>query len=166
MVVDLNQLETLVTQLEADTTVLSKIVNDASDAVNTGEEAGTVTTRLGDVVKNIQRVIADASSTAIGNPPVENEAADAYTAIQGDNRKYKRMTAATPITFTVNANVHIANDEFEIEQAGAGTITFAAGAGMTINSRGGLVASSGQYGIVKIKFISPTVAVISGDLTA
>ena len=59
MAIDLNDIEVIVTQLEADTIVLGKIVNDVYDLANPGEEDGTVTTRLGDVVKNVQRVIND-----------------------------------------------------------------------------------------------------------
>lgn len=166
MVVDLNQLEIIVTQLEADSLVLGKIVNDAAGATNTGEEDGTVTTRLGGVVKNIQRVITDANLTATGIPPVENESTATYTLIGSDNRKYKRTTSASAVTITVDANVNAINDELDIEQGGAGQITFVAGAGMTLNSLNGNLASAGQYATFSIKFTSTTVATISGNLVA
>ena len=164
MTVDLNQLEVIVTQLEADSLVLGKIANDSATTTNAGEADGTVTTRLGAVVKNIQKVIADTSSTAIGNSPLEPVTGAAYTLIASDNRKYKRTNSATPVTITVDADVHTINDELEFEQGGAGKITFAAGAGMTLNSLSGNLGSAGQYATFKIKFISATVATISGNL--
>lgn len=166
MVVDLNQLETSVTQLETDVAVLGKIANDSATAANGSNPVGTVTTRLGTVVKNIQRVIADVTDISIGNAPIESISGTAYTLISADNRKYKRTTSATAVAITIDANIHSVNDEIIIEQSGAGQITFTPGSGMTLNSLAGNLKSAGQYAVIKIKILSPSVATIYGDLVA
>lgn len=78
MSIDLNQLNAILIRLQTDAAVLGKIANDAVDAPNPGHESGTVTTRLGDVVKNIQRVISDieAAPNDFLRPTVQNDGVD------------------------------------------------------------------------------------------
>ena len=85
MAVDLNQLEITVAQLEEDATVIGKIVNDAVDAPNAGEADGTVTTRLGDVVKNVNRVLADLTAS---NPVADLSGATTTDLAEGTNLYY------------------------------------------------------------------------------
>jgi hypothetical protein len=166
MVVDLNQLEITVTQLEADAIVLGKIVNDAPDAVNAGEENGTVTTRMGDVVKNARRSLDDIESASMGNFIFESITGTSYTLVAGDQRKYKRTINAAAVSLTIDGGVLSANDEVIVEQGAAGQVTIIQGSGMTLQSLSGNLVSAGQYGVIRIKFISASVATIYGDLIA
>ena len=85
MAVDLNQLEITVAQLEQDATVIGKIVNDPADEPNSGQADGTVTTRLGDVVKNVNRVLLEVSETQ----PVANLSNTTTTSLaEGTNLYY------------------------------------------------------------------------------
>jgi hypothetical protein len=163
MAIDLNTLETTLTQLNADAEALGKIVNDAANAANGAEEAGTVTTRTGDVVKNVQRALQDIEAP-VSTSSVETSSATAYTPIAEDTNKYKEMTANTAITVTIEAGVFVAGDEIEFEQANTGQVTFETGAGMTINSLGGFLSTSGQFAVATLKFKSATVATLYGDL--
>lgn len=95
---------------------------------------------------------------------IEEELGTTYTAVAGDNRKWKEMNNAAAITVTIDASVHAAGDELTFEQKGAGAITFAAGAGFTLNSRGSLLSTSGQHAVASIKLKSATEGVLFGDL--
>jgi len=95
MAVDLNQLEITVAQLEEDATVIGKIVNDAVDAPNAGEADGTVTTRLGDVVKNVNRVLADLTAS---NPVADLSNSTTTDLAEGTNLYYTQGRFDTALT--------------------------------------------------------------------
>lgn len=95
---------------------------------------------------------------------IEEETGTTYTPVATDRRKWKEMNNAAAITITVDNAVHIAGDELTFEQTGAGGLTFAAGAGFTLSSRDGLLATVGQYSVVSIKIKSSSTGVLFGDL--
>lgn len=95
---------------------------------------------------------------------VEEETGTSYTAVSADNRKWKEMNNAAAITVTIDNSVHTAGDELTFEQHGAGVVTFAAGAGFTLNSRGALLSTNGQYAVASIKFKSASEGILFGDL--
>lgn len=55
----INELITLLNQVDEDATVLAAIANDSATSTSNGPAPGLVTTRLGSNVKNVQKVIAD-----------------------------------------------------------------------------------------------------------
>ena len=59
-----------------------------------------------------------------------------YTLVAGDVNDLVTMNNASSITLTVPPSVFSANDTINIAQIGAGQVTFAQGAGVTINSTG------------------------------
>lgn len=99
-----------------------------------------------------------------GGAVIEDITGTAYTAAAADAGKWKRTTDATAVTITIDANVHSANDEITFLQGGAGAMTFAAGAGLTLNSRGGVLPSAGQFAVCGVKFLSATAAILFGDI--
>jgi hypothetical protein len=60
-----------------------------------------------------------------------------YTLVIGDKDKMVTASNAGAITITVPPSVFSANDQISIAQTGAGQVTFAQGAGVTITSTGG-----------------------------
>jgi len=84
--------------------------------------------------------------------------------VVGDVGKYIRFTNGAAITATFNTGIFSANDEMIFEQAGAGVITFTAGAGFTLTSAGSLVDSNGQQTVQGIKFLSASSAILFGNL--
>ena len=88
----------------------------------------------------------------------------AYTAVATDRGKWIRFTNASAVTFTINSGVHTAGDEITLEQAGTGVVTVTAGAGVTVNSRGSLIATNGPYAVATLKCISSSVFTLVGDL--
>jgi hypothetical protein len=59
-----------------------------------------------------------------------------YTLVSGDLNDLVTLSNASAITLTVPPSVFSANDVINIAQIGAGQVTFAQGAGVTINSTG------------------------------
>jgi hypothetical protein len=59
-----------------------------------------------------------------------------YTLVLADKDKMVTLNNASAITLTVPPSVFSANDIVNIAQFGAGQVTFAQGAGVTINSTG------------------------------
>jgi CubicO group peptidase (beta-lactamase class C family) len=59
-----------------------------------------------------------------------------YTLVAGDLNDLVTLNNAGAITLTIPPSVFSANDSLSIAQIGAGQVTFAQGAGVTINSTG------------------------------
>ena len=59
-----------------------------------------------------------------------------YTLVAGDVNKLVTANNASAITITVPPSVYSANDVINVQQIGAGQVTFAAGSGVTITSNG------------------------------
>jgi hypothetical protein len=59
-----------------------------------------------------------------------------YTLVAGDLNDLVTLNNASAITLTIPPSVFSANDAINIAQIGAGQVTFAQGAGVTINSTG------------------------------
>lgn len=86
----------------------------------------------------------------------------AYTLAIGDRGNI--LTASGTFNITVPANVFAAGDRVDIINIGTGTITLAAGSGLTLNSKEGAATIDGQYGAASIVFTSATVAYRIGSL--
>jgi hypothetical protein len=85
-----------------------------------------------------------------------------YTIVAGDAGSMIRSTS-TAITITI-ADVLAVGEKIDFYQAGAGAITFAAGSGVTLQSKDGNLATSAQYvGATVQKMASGSYALI-GDL--
>ena len=81
--------------------------------------------------------------TVIAKTPVINEAGQAYSLTDANFGAYTRFTSATAVTVTVDPDIDLTSDYkvATFRQAGAGTVTFVAGAGVTIN---GSLTMNGQ----------------------
>lgn len=64
-----------------------------------------------------------------------------YTLVIGDQDKLVTLSNASPITLTVPPSVFSAGQSINIQQIGAGQVTLAAGAGVTITSTGATSAA-------------------------
>jgi hypothetical protein len=64
-----------------------------------------------------------------------------YTLVSGDINKLVTASNASAITITVPPSVYSANDVINVQQIGAGQVTFTAGSGVTITSNGATAAS-------------------------
>ena len=67
---------------------------------------------------------------------INTQTGTTYTLVAGDLNDLVTMSNASGITLTLPPSVFSANDTINIAQFGAGQVTFAQGAGVTINSTG------------------------------
>ena len=94
--------------------------------------------------------------------------AGAYTLALTDAAAVVEGTSATAQTFTVPPNSSVAfpvGTVVEVFQYGAGQITIAAGAGVTLRSDGGKAKTAAQYATVGLRQRAANEWVLSGDLS-
>lgn len=70
-----------------------------------------------------------------------------FTLETSDVGKYLRCNSASTITVTITTLAYLDGSCIAFEQAGAGTVTLAAGTGVTLN---GDLSTSAQYGVIQI----------------
>jgi hypothetical protein len=89
-----------------------------------------------------------------------------YTLVAADSGKLVTLSNASPITLTLPPSVFAVGEQINIAQTGAGQVTFAQGAGVTINSAGAAPTApkiTKQYGAATaICTASNTFLVIGG----
>ena len=110
-----------------------------------------------DILRNLQRAT-----------PVETQAGTSYTLVLADAGKVIESTSGSATTFTVPPNSSVAfpvGTIVAVCQAGAGTLSVAAGSGVTVNSRGSLTDLAGQWAEATLRQRSADVWVLTGDLT-
>jgi hypothetical protein len=86
-----------------------------------------------------------------------------YTLAQTDNGKVVTLTNASPITLTINSGL-TAGFNCMIVQNGAGTVTIAAGASVTILNRSNYNKTGGQYAVVTIVSTASNTFITGGDM--
>jgi hypothetical protein len=109
------------------------------------------------------------SVPATGNAAlsVTTESGTAYTAVLGDAEGYKVFTSGSAVTFTVPPNSSVAFDvgtRLYFEQQGAGAVTVAEGAGVTVNSRADDLELAGQYAAAVLVKVGTDTWTLTGDL--
>jgi hypothetical protein len=90
-----------------------------------------------------------------------------YTLVAGDLGKLVTLSNASPITLTLPPSVFVAGNIINIQQIGAGQVTFAAGAGVTITSTGATAAApkiSQQYAAASVICTASDVFTVIGGL--
>lgn len=93
--------------------------------------------------------------------------ASSTTGVIAHQQAHVKQTNAGATTYTVPPNSSVAYEigaTIIVERGGAGTVTITPGAGVTINSRGGLTQINGQYGVVTLRQTATDVWSLSGDL--
>jgi hypothetical protein len=79
---------------------------------------------------------AGATGAAGAVVAINAQTGTSYTLVAGDLNDLVTLNNAAAITLTIPPSVFSANDSINIAQIGAGQVTFAQGAGVTINSTG------------------------------
>ena len=91
-----------------------------------------------------------------------------YTLVSGDLNKLVTASNASAITVTVPPSVYSANDVVNVQQTGAGQVTFAQGSGVTITSNGATSTSPklrAQYSAASVICTASNTFTIVGDLS-
>jgi hypothetical protein len=91
--------------------------------------------------------------------------AEAYTILAADENTFIRSTSATAVTMTV-ANVLAIGESVQYIQFGAGQITFAAGAGVTLRSVDNKLKTNKQYSVAAVTCVASGEYLVTGDLVA
>lgn len=107
--------------------------------------------------------ISETLKELLAQTPVVETAS--FTADADQLDRTTEVNAAAGVTATIPANVFKAGQKLRFVQTGAGLLTFAAGAGLTLNTPTTL-KSAGRYSTLVVEFSSPTVAVLSGIIAA
>ena len=90
-----------------------------------------------------------------------------YTLVIGDKDKLVTASNASAITVTVPPSVFSANDIINVQQIGAGQVTFAAGSGVTITSNGATSAAPklrAQYSACSVICSASNTFTVIGDI--
>jgi len=90
-----------------------------------------------------------------------------YTLVIGDKDKIVTANNAAAITVTVPPSVFSANDIINVQQIGAGQVTFAQGAGVTITSTGATASAPvlrAQYSAASIICTASNTFTVIGDI--
>jgi hypothetical protein len=108
------------------------------------------------------------STVATYTPPaVSSQSGTSYTAALADANTFVRFTSGSSVTFTIPPNSSVAfpvNTEIHFSQSGAGAVSVAAGAGVTINSRASDLTLAGQYAVAFVKQVATDTWIMNGDL--
>lgn len=91
-----------------------------------------------------------------------------YTLVAGDVNKLVTASNASAITVTVPPSVYSANDVINVQQTGAGKVTFVQGSGVTITSNGATSTSPAlrvQYSAASVICSASNTFTIVGDLS-
>lgn len=99
--------------------------------------------------------------------PINAQTGTTYTFVLGDANKLVTFNNAGSQTVTVPPNSGVAfavNTEIDVASLGAGTVTIAAGSGVTIRSVGGDLALSAQYAGATLKKIATNEWLLVGSL--
>jgi len=92
-----------------------------------------------------------------------------YTTVLADDGKLVTCDNASSITLTIPPNSSVAygiGTQINIMQLGAGQVTIAAGAGVTLRSEGSKLKLKGQYAVATCAKIATDTWVIVGNLSA
>lgn len=132
----------------------------ARDALGTALAAG----------EGVAITVDDAGDTItikLKGATTKQETGTSYTGVLADANKYIQFTNGSAIAFTIPPNSSVAypvDTVIAIEQNGAGVVTFTAGVGVTLHSRGGLLATAGQYAVAQAKKVATDTWTIIGDV--
>lgn len=102
-----------------------------------------------------------------GPAAVSTQAGTTYTAVIGDANTYIQFTNASAVAFTIPAEASVnfpVGTVIALEQVGAGTVTLTPDAGVTINSRGSVLGTAGQYAVAQVKKVGSDTWTAIGDL--
>jgi hypothetical protein len=154
-------------------------VNDAGDTITIAGAAPYTDEQARDAIGSalvqgtgITITVNDAGDTiTIASAPVgsavSTQTGTSYTAVLGDANTYIRFTNASAVSFTIPPNSSVAfpvNTLIEVEQAGAGALSFVAGTGVTLNSRASDLTLAGQYAVAFAKKVATDTWTVNGDL--
>lgn len=112
-------------------------------------------------IDNITQQLSPLQQAVVEKAPLRRPIVPVYASreLGGDlYDSYVRVYSATDVTLTIPPGLwaddgESAGPEIDIMRAGAGSVTFAPGAGVTINSAGGKLSIASQFAGVSLKYV-------------
>ena len=151
----------LVTDLPADFEVFGQAV-DTSLADLKGGTTGQVLSKNSNTDMDFIWVEQDDTTMSFNA-----QTGTTYTLVIGDLGKWVTASNASPITVTVPPSVFAAGNIVNVQQIGAGQVTFAQGAGVTITSTGASASAPklrAQYSACTVICTASNIFTIVGDV--
>ena len=152
----------LVTDLPADFEVFGQAV-DTSLADLKGGTTGQVLSKASNTDMDFTWVEQDDTTLSFNA-----QTGTTYTLVAADLGKWVTASNASPITVTVPPSVFATGNTINLQQIGAGQVTFAQGAGVTITSNGGTSSAPKlrvQYSACTVVCTGSNTFTIVGDLS-
>ncbi len=111
----------------------------------------------------VDSTLAQYTTKFLFNP----QSGTSYTIVAGDLGKWVTSSNGSAVTITVPPSVFVAGNTINIQQTGAGQVTFAQGAGVTITSTGASASAPklrAQYSACTVLCTASNQFTIVGDL--
>jgi len=128
----------------------------------------TLQSRIADLITDLgtdyKAIVASIKAVTINS-----QSGTSYTLVLGDAGEAVECNNGSAITLTVPPNSSVAfpvGTVIEIVQLGAGAVTITPGSGVTINSRGAVLKTSGQYAMAYLRKRATDTWIATGDLTS
>lgn len=147
--------------LDSDLTAIAALTPSNDDVVQ--RKAGAWTNRTVAQLKTDLAVATDITTAALVGISTQTAS---YTLVLGDAGKAVEMSNASAVIVTVPPNSSVAfpiGTVVELLQVGAGQVSVAAGAGVTINTASSLVARA-QWAVLGLRKRATDAWVLSGDM--
>lgn len=112
---------------------------------------------------------AECTTLAIAMVALNAQTGTTYTTVLADDGKLITLDNASAITLTIPPNGTVAygiGTQINIMQLGAGQVTIAPGAGVTLRSAGSKLKTSAQYAVATCCKIATDTWVVIGNLAA
>jgi hypothetical protein len=112
---------------------------------------------------------AECTNLAIAMIALNAQTGTTYTTVLADDGKLITLDNASAITLTIPPNSSIAygiGTQLNIMQLGAGQVTIAPGAGVTLRSAGSKLKTNAQYAVATCCKIATDTWVVLGNLSA
>jgi hypothetical protein len=133
---------------------IGRLAVGTNDFVLTADSAQTTGLKWAAAVSTLDLTLNDQTGTT-------------YTTVAGDRNKLVTLTNASAITLTLPPSVYSAGQQIHFAQLGAGQVTFAQGAGVTINSTGATATAPkirARYGTATAICTASNTFLVIGDI--
>lgn len=148
--------------------ILSKATNADMDFTWINNDQGDITGIVTGTDSGLSGGTTSGTATLSLNLNFNAQTGTTYTLVAGDNNKLVTCDNASAITVTVPPSIFSAGNVVNLQQIGAGQVTFAAGVGVTITSTGVTAAApkiTSRYGAASIICTASNVFTIIGGLS-
>lgn len=140
-------------------------INDLATAINAIEAILGINPQRGPIPTGVYSAVVDRLN-GIELPTIKGVTLP-YTAVLADMAAIINCNNSSASTVTIPPNSSVAfpiSTQLVIRCGGAGTVTVVAGAGVTLQSRGGVLGSAGQFAMITCLKTGTDIWTVAGDI--